>query len=1221
MRSLLIKRALFLVLSLALISPAAAPFTATAQVVVAPPTFSAQRGFYETAFNLTLTAAPGTTIFYSLDGGTPEPFPPIQSPVVGTAYTAPIAITTSTVVRAIAYTGTSAATAVRSTVVTNSYIFPAAVRTQSDTPLPGWPNIFAITDLNGTYPADYEMDPDVVNHALNSSKFTDVLKALPSISLVTDLPNLWHATYGIYLNPNARGNSPLDPLGKLWERPTSIEWINPDGTTGFTQIANASIDGQTSRRPHRQPKKNFRLAFGPTGGLDFDLFDASVPASTFDQLILRNGGNRSWSYFDRDQRREADYINDEFARRAWLDMGNLAPHGTYVHVYLNGLYWGLYNVTEHLNPAFLSSYTGQPAASFDIVQAGDDTPNVPMATSGTATGWNEVISLLSTTDPVSDTLYADIAARVDVVNLADYMIHAHYIGKTDWPGQNWNAYRSNTGPDTRFKFTPLDNDTGLNKPAENVTLVTDTLGFADSPDSVFRRLLTNNEFRQVLADRFYKHVVSVNGALETAACNTRYNELATLVDQAVIAESARWGDYMRDKYPVGNNAPKARPAYIHSRDLPDAVTNSTGTVTVTADIKTWVEVRDAKLASYCPPRDTNVTNQYVTNGWYPNTLLPPSISQAGGMINAGSNVTLGNSPNGNVGDIYYTTDGTDPRAPGGAVAGTATLGNDSASFPINAITTVKARVLSGAAWSPLLEQTFFIQQAFNNLVINEIHYGPVAPLAPAGLNPNDYGFIELHNRGGSAIQLQGVTFSSGIFYQFGAGVNIPANDYLVLASNATRFQERYGFAPDGVYTGSLLNSGETVELSDPAGGLIDTVAYNKVGEPWPVAANAGGGSLSLTIGAANNALATSWFASPINGGTPGEANNSDMGRELPTINTANPAPAITYGTPLQLTATATDGNQQVAGTFTFNPPLGTVLNAGLNQSVQVIFEPSDSISYAGVNTSVTITVNKAPLTITAVNKVKAVGAPNPVLEASYSGFVNGDSAAVLDVAPALSTTAVTGSPIGDYPITVSGAVDNNYAITFVGGILTVTNKIIPTITWPEPVGIVYGTPLSATQLNATATANGQPVAGTFTYTPAAGTMLQAGNDQALSVVFTPTDTTTFIEVNASVAIDVAQAPLTIKAANKVKLVRTENPVLTATYTGFVNGDTVASLDAPVILSTTAQTNSPIGIYPITASGAADANYAITFVNGTMTVATEITNPPGEHNIYLPLVVK
>src|SRR5439155_20782263 len=82
---------------------------------------------------------------------------------------------------------------------------------------------------------------------------------------------------------------------------------------------------------------------------------------------------------------------------------------------------------------------------------------------------------------------------------------------------------------------------------------------------------------------------------------------------------------------------------------------------------------------------------------------------------------------------------------------------------------------------------------------------------------------------------------------------------------------------------------------------------------------------------------------------------------------------------------------------------------------------------------------------------------------------------------------------------------------------------------------------------------------------------------------------------------IAPAPLTIKADAKSRPAGQSNPPLTATYAGFVNGDTVASLDSPVVLSTTANSTSPAGSYPITASGAADANYTITFVNGTLTV--------------------
>jgi hypothetical protein len=82
---------------------------------------------------------------------------------------------------------------------------------------------------------------------------------------------------------------------------------------------------------------------------------------------------------------------------------------------------------------------------------------------------------------------------------------------------------------------------------------------------------------------------------------------------------------------------------------------------------------------------------------------------------------------------------------------------------------------------------------------------------------------------------------------------------------------------------------------------------------------------------------------------------------------------------------------------------------------------------------------------------------------------------------------------------------------------------------------------------------------------------------------------------------VNRAALTIRADDKTKTVGSANPTLTATYTGFVNGDTAASLDNPVILTTTATTSSPQGTYPITATGADDANYTVTHLSGVLTV--------------------
>ncbi len=164
-------------------------------------------------------------------------------------------------------------------------------------------------------------------------------------------------------------------------------------------------------------------------------------------------------------------------------------------------------------------------------------------------------------------------------------------------------------------------------------------------------------------------------------------------------------------------------------------------------------------------------------------------------------------------------------------------------------------------------------------------------------------------------------------------------------------------------------------------------------------------------------------------------------------------------------------------------------------------------------------------------------------------------------------------------------------------------RVTPVITWPAPAPIVYGTPLSSLQLNATAN-----VPGTFAYSPPSGTILGAGPVQNLGVAFTPSDTADYAPVGINVLLNVKPAPLTVTANNASRAVGQANPAFTATITGFVNGDTVAAISGQASLTTTATQASPSGNYPIVAAlGALTAsNYTFTsFVPGTLTVAPAV----------------
>jgi subtilisin-like proprotein convertase family protein len=154
----------------------------------------------------------------------------------------------------------------------------------------------------------------------------------------------------------------------------------------------------------------------------------------------------------------------------------------------------------------------------------------------------------------------------------------------------------------------------------------------------------------------------------------------------------------------------------------------------------------------------------------------------------------------------------------------------------------------------------------------------------------------------------------------------------------------------------------------------------------------------------------------------------------------------------------------------------------------------------------------------------------------------------------------------------------------------------PAITWATPSNIVYGTALGAPQLNASSS-----IPGTFTYNPPAGTVLNAGT-RTLAVTFTPQDSVNYETVTTNVAITVLRKPLTITANNAAKVYGAVLPSFTATFNGFVNGDTPATLDTPVALTTIATQNSDAGTYPINPAGASDANYVINFTAGTLTVS-------------------
>lgn len=160
-------------------------------------------------------------------------------------------------------------------------------------------------------------------------------------------------------------------------------------------------------------------------------------------------------------------------------------------------------------------------------------------------------------------------------------------------------------------------------------------------------------------------------------------------------------------------------------------------------------------------------------------------------------------------------------------------------------------------------------------------------------------------------------------------------------------------------------------------------------------------------------------------------------------------------------------------------------------------------------------------------------------------------------------------------------------------------RLVPFVSWSAS-GVLYGTPVGAAQLNATAN-----VPGSFAYDPTAGTILAAGT-HLLRATFTPMETELYEIVESQIQLTVQPAPLTIAATSATKVFGAPLPAFTITPSGLVNGDTIGSLSGAVAFQTAATATSPVGSYVVVPSGLASPNYSISFVAGALTITPATT---------------
>ncbi|MFV2068142.1 MAG: CotH kinase family protein, partial [Pirellulales bacterium] len=648
-------------------------------------------GLFDEPFDVVVNSdVPGATLVITTDGSRPtlENGLQVDGADAETRPTTTISVSGTTVLRAAAFNEDW----MPSRMTARTYIFPDDVIAQDvqatlDAGFPErWGDRTVATSPGNGVP-DYGPDPDIIGPndlfgGIYAAQLANSLRAAPTLSIVMDLDDLFDPETGIYSNPTRSGFE--------WERPTSVEWITTDGSPGFQVNAGIRIMGGFSRRASKKNslRLEFRKQYGPSR-LQFPLFGDGA-AGEFETLALRAHFNDGYTLSS-----NPHFIRDQWTRATQLAMGQPSSRGTNAHLYINGIYWGLYNPVERPDASFSATYLGGDENDWDAINSNG-------VVDGTVDAWNELLSLSGPVATAADqqqsnaallrllgkdpdgTDNPEVETLLDVDNYIDYMLLNFFTGNNDWPHNNYYMARRRGPESTGFKFYSWDAERSLNNTQGKFADVnTDVTGVSRGVAVLHARLVKNDEFRLMFADRVRRHF-SPGGALYVDPANpawdpenpqrnipaARYKELADQIALPLVAESARWADAL-------------------SANPPPTVAD-------------WQVLIDGMLENWLPQRPAILLEQLTARGLYPE-VAAPEFNQHGGEIVPGFDLTM-SAP----GDVYYTLDGSDPRQsvlePGVTESGISpTAIKYSRPVQLTEETPVKARTFADGEWSALSE--------------------------------------------------------------------------------------------------------------------------------------------------------------------------------------------------------------------------------------------------------------------------------------------------------------------------------------------------------------------------------------------------------------------------------------------------------------------------------------------------------------------------------------
>lgn len=639
-----------------------------------------------------------------------------------------------------------------------------------------------------------------------SSYLLGASHATPVLSVVTDNANL----YG--------DNGIFDHWEYDWQKAAYVEYFDEAQQLIFSQRAGMQIDGGWGGSRAR-PQHSFRIELENgvlgDGPVNYGIIPNRPYRTQYGKFYLRNGSNQ-WLEFPYKDACQAETMGGETNNyySAWRP----------VSVYINGAYFGLYELREKIDDEYFDLLDNSDPDSLDLL-------------SKTAWGGDQLRAVRGSADPfyiahaaytalnVTDTGFWNKADKYfDMVCYNDYIIAESWMGNTDWPWNNIKIYRSNT-TDFRWRFCLIDMELAM-EPNGWTNCYDDHIDYMMGYDAsnpyinIWQKGIQNAKFRNYFINRFADVMNTSYGFDRVGGIEN------SMFSQTVIEmprEYMRWGD---------PNTINQQMTNYNDNHLAFQFQLSERTAVV----------RDNIESNFSLNGQVDVTLNVIPAGAGKiriSTIIPDSLPWTGVYFD-GNPVRMTVIPNPGFDFAYWDTNAV------------VTVRDTNHSMLLN--------ITSDAIFNAVFTPSLFA----GVLSISELNYH-----SDSTRNAGDW--IEFHNYGNGPLDISGWKFTDSVVfhnYIFPAGTIVAAGGWLVLAEDTLKFHAQHpGVSALGPIGFGFSNSNESLNLLDVSSTPVLWMHYGD-SIPWPEAADGMGRTLELINDTLNPALPDSWISGCI-GGSPG----------------------------------------------------------------------------------------------------------------------------------------------------------------------------------------------------------------------------------------------------------------------------------------------------------------------------------------------------------------